>query len=1637
MPRINQSAVVNTRVRDSNQNTEVDTERDKLIAEDFESLEEDERASRAATVVKELYKRYQKQTERWHNYVQLFSFLAFVAIFLSVLFLQRNAQVAYAVHSTVKDTLVPSSTTLSSSDEVLSWLQSTLAEVWKDPVCGDGVCETPFEFASYGRFGCRADCGRLSEVQNLTTIVIDLDYNFRHPVGSIPATELMQQARWNLCPRNGAPHGTDCYYSSDQQFSSVQGSTHVEINDVPDGEWVLVIKRDIFNKVAGAVRDKEMLEEEAHVRKISMAVQASRSAREFEIERLMAAADVTNRTVELSIKLYVDSRWSQFQADMQAANETGKFDLNGQYNETLAEEWIDAHHPFMVGAQKYCPADLVPTELESDYECRELAMGTTMWDRVLQDCEGIPGIDGQGGGQGEAPCGLYMNISISALEMNKQDLYAVLTSRRALVDQHLKEQVRSLRAELSSTQPEVVSSIDAMNGRDAENAPALASLSELAEFYLEPILTGEITPPAKAALTTTRLNQLESDWTTYAVQEANMKIVHTRIQNRIDEIKDYEDDVEARPEVRTMRSYFAEHGMGYREYNYVAWTGGAEAYLTTNLTLRAPGYVGQCRENVTVTQTTFSDKIFGESTSSETLQYTETSVPNLDGGSTPEYIDLAGCRALCYCPETPCDSQDASIVTGDSNAVGSTEFKATYCECEVCRTQLSRPVEDDGFQTIVQSIEAAGTAAGGVAQSRSRRSHRRRLLAGDPAALDAHRELLHLKHAARRRLLQTTDTADTQLLNQLISNVGDLSSQQSTLSSQVESLEQEVIAAAEAAETRAADNTLEELIQAGRQDIRDGQARVEGLLTQIIDKQNQAAEAAEQAAAALQQIQDLQTQMEKSQRLVEQGVQKQLEAIMVASQQQMITLSDALILWERARVDRLKYDKQVRLSNMQTSNYTAIAHPFVVSRYNSTEPDTARERNIGLTNRVIAGMLLHTTRTEPANCSSTRFDNIENTCSGPIDISQYGVDPVFKMGAEMYNSDLDNLVGITAFYDCEELGAVTVNGEPFEVTYDLDDPINPGAKINPKPFCAELFNERNIPWGFHHFALDDYEDGFPVWFDINLSEGMAQRYYTYLREGLFLDGNTRSVSAQIVTYNAELRVFSAAMLTFKYSDGGTIDVSHKLHTVRVELYSEDADIVRLCLEIFLTIATVGSLISELYEMVQVWRRTGSPMNYFQSAWNWIDLTSIALLVCTMCMWWIFVLRQASKFDIDLRYDVYESLTAPAAMLRLAGDGVEVPKGEGLRDVQASFAELQGIVDTLAWYYAINGINILFLIARVLKLMDFQPRLGVVTRSLALAGPDLAHFVLVSGMVFVGYAMMAHLIFGNNIEAFASFGRSVDTCFEILLGDVSVNAELRALSGLQGVAGTLFFWTFELLVFMVLLNFLLAIIVDAFSEVKENTTEHTGMHTDLGQMLSEKWRSVTACFGRSQHISDRRLGQLLKQWGGADEDEDEGGEEKEKHIRLLDTNLTAEDLKRVLGQCLANSNEGDFDTETGRRLFGGGGKAGLPTQEEISLAAEYVVTRFGTTEDEEEEEEEGEGGEEGEDGPGSAPVDGATGERLYAEKALEKERDALAQALDRLSDVQRQLAEGQQKLMSGQSQLKAQHERLLDLMSSSK
>ena len=81
-------------------------------------------------------------------------------------------------------------------------------------------------------------------------IQVDIYYNFSHPKGSVrPSTCAGRQVE--PVPAGGgradrAPedfHGSDCYYEEDQGFEEQVGHIVREIDDVPDGDWTIVVRR--------------------------------------------------------------------------------------------------------------------------------------------------------------------------------------------------------------------------------------------------------------------------------------------------------------------------------------------------------------------------------------------------------------------------------------------------------------------------------------------------------------------------------------------------------------------------------------------------------------------------------------------------------------------------------------------------------------------------------------------------------------------------------------------------------------------------------------------------------------------------------------------------------------------------------------------------------------------------------------------------------------------------------------------------------------------------------------------------------------------------------------------------------------------------------------------------------------------------------------------------------------------------------------------------------------------------------------------------------------------------------------------------------------------------------------------------
>merc|ERR1711879_819703 len=104
-----------------------------------------------------------------------------------------------------------------------------------------------------------------------------------------------------------------------------------------------------------------------------------------------------------------------------------------------------------------------------------------------------------------------------------------------------------------------------------------------------------------------------------------------------------------------------------------------------------------------------------------------------------------------------------------------------------------------------------------------------------------------------------------------------------------------------------------------------------------------------------------------------------------------------------------------------------------------------------------------------------------------------------------------------------------------------------------------------------------------------------------------------------------------------------------------------------------------------------------------------------------------------------------------------------------------------------------------------------------------------------------------ILFGQELVEFPSFERSIMTCFRILFGDW----DWDAISRVGQPQAAMWFLSFVWLVNLLMLNMLLAIIMDYYTEVKGKLGNAETLFSQTAEIFT-RWRAVRA--GRQVAIS---------------------------------------------------------------------------------------------------------------------------------------------------------------------------------------
>jgi len=155
------------------------------------------------------------QISRNENYAALLAFLVFYGLYLLVVFHSNGSPSdSFHVEQSLKENILMSSIskdlTWRDSHDFYKWVNSKVLDLFEEPNCGNGICESPTEIPQWAHLGCAGDCGYH---KNTTNVYLEVKIDFAE-------TELVEgewlAVEWQICSLH--THQGLCVYTEPEHL---------------------------------------------------------------------------------------------------------------------------------------------------------------------------------------------------------------------------------------------------------------------------------------------------------------------------------------------------------------------------------------------------------------------------------------------------------------------------------------------------------------------------------------------------------------------------------------------------------------------------------------------------------------------------------------------------------------------------------------------------------------------------------------------------------------------------------------------------------------------------------------------------------------------------------------------------------------------------------------------------------------------------------------------------------------------------------------------------------------------------------------------------------------------------------------------------------------------------------------------------------------------------------------------------------------------------------------------------------------------------------------------------------------------------------------------------------------------------
>lgn len=357
---------------------------------------------------------------------------------------------------------------------------------------------------------------------------------------------------------------------------------------------------------------------------------------------------------------------------------------------------------------------------------------------------------------------------------------------------------------------------------------------------------------------------------------------------------------------------------------------------------------------------------------------------------------------------------------------------------------------------------------------------------------------------------------------------------------------------------------------------------------------------------------------------------------------------------------------------------------------------------------------------------------------------------------------------------------------------------------------------------------------FPFFFLEQESLANLKTRLSYLSGGAWIDDQTDLIMLKANLVNAEVKLSTHVTVLFRFGRPGGMDVAVRLQSSPLSIYKNATGpffdamwLIMLC-----------SILSSLLKDFRSAKVKGVLTPFIRSIWTWID-------ILTVVFGFLIILGFAVRQEANHRF-----MSSMSAV-----DFNRAIDQQYLQELRHMHQLADSIDRGTMWYRILLGDYVLLLMLRFFKAFRAQPRLALVTTTIAATASDLLHFAIVYLSIFLSFAYASVVLFGRRIGGFSSFWQAVASCWAIICGDVN----WKEISLEHPVTAAVWFCSFMLLTYFVLLNMVLAVVVEVYTEIRGQVVLGDTLFIQCKKAFMNVWHQGF----RQLYVSQKENRQLIR------------------------------------------------------------------------------------------------------------------------------------------------------------------------------